>query len=96
MGYGTAPGNKYFGRATVWIKSASGENISGAVVSGDWSGAVSESSMGSTGPDGKVMLESSNMKNGGTFTFTVGSVVKTGYTYDPALNVETTDSITVP
>jgi hypothetical protein len=96
MGYGTAPGNKYFGQATVWIKGAGGANIVGAVVSGDWSGAVSETSMGSTGSDGKVTLESSNVKNGGTFIFTVTGVLKTDYTYNPSLNVETSDSITAP
>jgi hypothetical protein len=96
MGYGTAPGSKYFGRATVWIKSASGQNISGATVSGDWSGVVSGTSMGSTGSDGKVMLESPAKKDGGTFTFTVTSVIEAGYTYNPSLNVETSDSITAP
>jgi hypothetical protein len=96
MGFRTAPGNKYFGRATVWIKSADGANISSATVSGDWSGAVSESGMGSTGADGKVTLESSNKKNGGTFTFTVTSVLKTGYTYNPSMNVETSDTIIAP
>jgi hypothetical protein len=96
MGFGTAPGNKYFGRATVWIKSASGENISGAVVSGDWSGSVSGTSMGTTGSDGKVMLESPAKKNGGTFTFTVTAVSKIGYTYNPSLNVETSDTIEAP
>jgi hypothetical protein len=96
MGFGTAPGSKYFGRATVWIKSTSGENISGATVSGDWSGAVSGSSMGSTGADGKVTLESSTVKNGGTFTFTVTGVLKTDYTYNPSLNVEDSDTIIAP
>jgi hypothetical protein len=96
MGFGTAPGNKYFGRATVWIKSADGTNISGAVVSGDWSGTVSESSMGSTGADGKVTLESGNKKDGGTFTFTVTGVLKTDYTYNPSLNVEDSDTIIAP
>jgi hypothetical protein len=96
MGYGTAPGGKYFGRATVWIKTEDGANVSGAVVTGDWSGAVSETSMGSTGSDGKVTLESSTVKNGGTFTFTVTDVSKSGYVYNPALNVETSDSITAP
>jgi hypothetical protein len=89
-------GVNYFGQATVWIKGAGGANISGAVVSGDWSGAVSGSSSGNTGSDGKVMLESPAKKNGGTFTFTVTSVVNTGYTYNPSLNVETSDSITAP
>jgi hypothetical protein len=89
-------GKNYFGQATVWIKGVDGTNISGAVVSGDWSGAVSGSSMGNTGSDGKVMYESASKKNGGTFTFTVTSVVKTGYTYNPSLNVEDSDTIIAP
>jgi hypothetical protein len=89
-------GVNYYGQATVWIKSADEANISGAVVSGDWSGAVSGTSMGNTGSDGKVMLESPGKKNGGTFTFTVTNVTKLGYSYNPSLNVETSDSITAP
>jgi hypothetical protein len=96
MGFGTAPGNKYYGQATVWVRSVEGANISGAIVSGDWSGAVSGTSMGTTGSDGKVMLESPNKKNGGTFTFTVTNVTKLGYVYNSGLNVETSDSITAP
>jgi hypothetical protein len=96
MGYGTAPGNKYFGQATVWIKTVDGANVEGAIVTGDWSGVVSGTSMGSTGSDGKVTLESPNVKNGGTFTFTVTNVTKGGYTYNPTLNVETSDWITAP
>jgi len=84
-------GNKYYGQATVWINGAGG-----AVVSGNWSGSVSGTSMGTTGTDGRVMLESPDIKDGGTFTFTVTSVVNTGYTYNPGLNVETFDSITAP
>jgi hypothetical protein len=87
---------KYFGQATVWIRTVSGENVSGAVVGGDWSGDVSGTSMGSTASDGKVMLESADKKNGGTFTFTVTSVVKTGYTYNSSLNVEDSDTIIAP
>jgi hypothetical protein len=71
-------------------------DIEGATVYGDWSGSTTESQSGDTGPDGKVTLESSKVKNGGTFTFTVTNVVASGYTYNPALNVETSDSITAP
>jgi hypothetical protein len=42
------------------------------------------------------MFESPGNKKGGTFTFTVTGVVKTGYTYTPGMNVETWDSITLP
>jgi hypothetical protein len=96
MGFGTQPGSKYFGRATVWIKTEDGANVSGAMVTGDWSGAVTGTNMGSTGADGKVTLESSTVKNGGTFTFTVTDVSKADYTYNPALNVETSDTIVAP
>lgn len=89
-------GNTYFGQATVWIKGADGANISGAVVSGDWSGAVSGSSSGNTGIDGKVVLESAGKNFGGTFTFTVTNVTKLDYTYNSGLNVETSDFIAAP
>jgi hypothetical protein len=43
-----------------------------------------------------VLIESAAKKNGGTFTFTVSNVVKSGCVYNAALNVETSDSITAP
>jgi hypothetical protein len=89
-------GQNYFGQATVWIKGVGGANISGAIVSGDWSGAVSGTSMGNTGSDGKVMLESPGKKKGGTFTVTVTDVTKLGYVYNSSLNVEDSDTIIAP
>jgi hypothetical protein len=95
MGYRQA-GQTYYGQATVWIRSEDGANISGAIVSATWSGSVSGTSMGTTGSDGKVMLESPGVKKGGTFKFTVTNVTKLGYVYNSSLNVETEDSITAP
>ena len=92
MSLGTAGANR-FGIATVWIKDASGNDVSGATVSGDWTGLVSNPSSGITGADGKVTLESSKTKSSGTFTFCVTGVTATGLTYDDTLNVETCDSI---
>jgi photosystem II stability/assembly factor-like uncharacterized protein/Tfp pilus assembly protein PilX len=89
-------GPRYYGQATVWIKDDGGADVSGALVTGDWSGAVSEMAMGTTGGDGTVFFESSDVNGGGTYTFTVTDVTKSGYLYNPALNVETSDSITVP
>jgi hypothetical protein len=89
-------GKNYSGLATVWIKNDLGANVEGATVSGVWSGAVDNTSTGVTEQDGKVILRSSNKKDGGTFTFTVTDVVAPGYTYNEALNVETSDSITAP
>ena len=86
-------------RATVTIVDASG-NVEGATVDGTWSVATSDTDSGVTGSDGKVTLESDELKNasGKTFTFTVTDVVKSGWTYnsEDEDNVETTDSITVP
>ncbi|UCH33057.1 MAG: subtilisin, partial [Armatimonadota bacterium] len=71
----------------------------GATVSGHWSGATSDSDVGLTDAAGQVTLESNKVKaatSGTTFTFTVDTVALAGRTYDPASNVETSDSITVP
>ncbi|MBN1900502.1 M23 family metallopeptidase [Candidatus Sumerlaeota bacterium] len=91
-----ASGPNYFGIAAIWIKNDSGADVSGAKVTGEWSGAVSGTSSGITGADGKVALQSSKKKNGGTFTFCVTNVEAAGYIYDSNMNVETCDSITAP
>ncbi|MCK5711629.1 MAG: PKD domain-containing protein, partial [Hyphomicrobiaceae bacterium] len=63
-------------RATVTIVDASG-NVEGATVYGTWSVATSDTDSGVTESDGKVTLESDELKNasGKTFTFTVTDVV---------------------
>ncbi|MCP5107777.1 MAG: metallophosphoesterase family protein [bacterium] len=88
-------GPNYNGIAVVWIKDTNGANVSGATVYGTWSGSVSGSANGVTGTDGTISFKSPKKKNGGTFTFTVTDVVKSGYTYNDSLNVETSDSITI-
>lgn len=89
-------GSNYSGIATVWIMDDTGANVDEAAVYGTWSGATSESQSGLTNSSGKVTFKSSKVQGGGTFTFTVTGVVKTGYVYNPDLNVETSDSITAP
>lgn len=89
-------GKNYYAQATVWIRNNSGANVAAATVYGNWSGAVSGPVNGITGTDGKVMLRSPNSRSGGTFTFTVTNVTSSGYTYNPSLNLETSDSIAVP
>ncbi|UCH33742.1 MAG: S8 family serine peptidase [Armatimonadota bacterium] len=86
-------------RATVTVADAGGNPVAGATVSGHWSGATSDSDVGLTDAAGQVTLESNKVKaatSGTTFTFTVDTVALAGRTYDPASNVETSDSITVP
>lgn len=84
--------------ATVAVVDTNGVPVASAAVSGSWSGAVGGTSTGTTGADGKVTLSSAGIKNaaGKTFSFTVTGIAKGGWTYDPAANVETGDSITAP
>jgi hypothetical protein len=47
-----------------------------------------------TNTNGDATISITKRQNG-TYTFTVTNVTKTGWTYDPAANVERSDSITV-
>jgi hypothetical protein len=79
----------------VTIKDTDGNLVDGATVSAAWSGDYSGSASGVTGSNGTVSFQSGNVrKANAAFTFTVNNVAKTGYTYDSALNKETSDSIT--
>ncbi len=85
--------------ATITIVDASGTPLAGATVSGRWSGATSDSDTGITGSSGQVTVQSDSVRrprSGTTFTFTVYNVTLSGWVYDSAANVETSDSITVP
>lgn len=80
--------------ATVTLMDVDGFPVSGATVTGSWSGATSEVVTGTTAADGSVVLESSTVRNGGTYVFTVDDVVLSGVVYDASLNIESSDSIT--
>jgi serine protease len=85
--------------ATITIMYTGGDAVQGATVSGFWSGATSDIDSGITDSFGKVTISSDEVKNasgGTTFTFTVDNVAKPGWTYDPAANIVTSKSITVP
>ncbi|MDI6889275.1 MAG: S8 family serine peptidase [Methanocellales archaeon] len=82
--------------ATVKIVDASGNPVEGATVSGHWSSLTTDSDSGVTDANGQVSLNSDRVKNAkGTFTLTVDDVILSGWVYDSAANVETSDSITV-
>lgn len=95
----TAGRNKFTkALATITIVDASGNPVEGATVYGSWSDATTDTDSGVTDSEGKVTLVSDEVKNppsGTTFTFTVDDVVKSGWTYDPSGNKETSDSIIV-
>ena len=86
--------------ATVTIVEENEAPVEGAIVSGHWSGATTDTDSGLTNENGIAILKSDKVKKHKnkkiTFTFTVENVSKDGWTYDSNANVETSDSITVP
>jgi hypothetical protein len=93
----TAGGSRTEARATVRILDDAGSVVSGASVSGQWSGLTSDSDTGTTDGSGNVTLASNKVRNAnGTYTFTVTGVTIAGKTYNAALNQETSDSVVYP
>ena len=80
--------------AAVKVLDANGLPVAGASVSGSWSGLVARSSKVTTDSAGVARFTSPSSRSRGTFRFTVNSVVRSGYSYLPASNFETTDFIT--
>ena len=93
-------GPNIFGYATavVTIVNETGIPVQDAIVSGYWSGATSDSDDSSTNNSGTVSLDSDTAKvrSGDKFTFTVGNVTHSGFTYNASANVEDQDYIIVP
>jgi hypothetical protein len=81
---------------TVTVVDQAGTPVSGATVTGTWSGAVGGTGTGVTGSDGKVVLTSPNVRGGASVTFTMTDVTHSSYTYDPAANVETSTTVNKP
>lgn len=79
--------------ASVNVKDAHGNPVAGAVVSGAWSNLTASSATATTDATGKANLRSTVATRRGTFVFTVTGITRSGYSYAPALNVETSDSI---
>ena len=73
---------------TVTVVDQAGAPVSGATVTGAWSGAVAGISIGMTGSDGKVTLVSSNSKTSTSMTFTVTNITHSSFSYDPASSVK--------
>ncbi|MBC7190276.1 S8 family serine peptidase [Candidatus Aerophobetes bacterium] len=72
-------------RCEVVVSDENGETLSGAFVSGHWSGVVEGDFSDITDEEGKAFFESEKIKNplsGTIFTFTVDKVGKQGYVFD--------------
>ncbi len=80
-------------RATINIKDTNGAVVPNATVYIQWSGSVSGTSSGVTNTSGNVVFNSGNTWGTGTYTITVTNVTHPTMTYNPSLNVETSDTI---
>jgi PKD repeat protein len=81
--------------AAVTITNLAGTPISGATVTGSWSGIVQGMSFAVTDTSGVATLTSPQSSSSGTFTFTVTGVSASGYTFSTQLSKVTSASITV-
>ena len=86
--------NKYV-RLTLTVLDANNNPVSGAVVSGTWSGLVSGNGSATTNASGQAVIDSPKTKKSGSTTFTVSSVTKSGYSYNAATSV-TTRTVAIP
>jgi PKD repeat protein len=87
-------GPNYTSTAVVTIRDTGSSPVADATVYITWSGVVSGSYSGVTGADGTVSFKSDKIKNNGPFIITVDNVTHATLPYNPALNIETSDSAT--
>ena len=81
-------GKKYKARAVVNVVDAAGTAVSGASVTGSFTGAISNAGLaGTTSSAGSTTITSSSSISSGTVTFTVSNITGAGLSYDPAANV---------
>ena len=97
----TKKGKKWTITAEVTILDDSDNPVKDAEVFGTWSGSVNRDVSAVTYSKGKKKISKakfrlSGIRQGGTFTFTVNDVTKSGMIYEDALNVETLDTIVIP
>ena len=90
----TIAGKNYKSNATITIWDTGSNPVANATVFITWSGVVSGSTSGVTDSNGTVTFVSSKVKSNGPFTITVDNVTHSSLTYNPALNIETTDTAT--
>ena len=85
-----------YATATITVVDSDGNFVSGAEVSGAWSGLANNSRVDTTNEYGQVTFNSNEVKNtNGIFTFTVTDIIEEGLLYNSVDNEETSDSVTV-
>ncbi|MBI3009892.1 MAG: cellulase family glycosylhydrolase [Candidatus Omnitrophica bacterium] len=83
------------GLAQVAVVDGRGQPIGNVKVFTRWSGAASDTDIGTTGSTGVTGIIRSNETRAaaGYFRLTVEKLTKSGYTHDPSYNMETSDQI---
>jgi beta-glucanase (GH16 family) len=80
--------------ARVTVLDGAGRPVSGASVTGAWSGAITGGdTRRDTGGDGVATFYSARSKNSGPVSFCVSGVTRTGLSYAPTANTETCDGV---
>jgi hypothetical protein len=95
-GQALSQGKNKYARATITVRNANGQPVSGAVVTGQWSGARTGTGSGTTAANGTVSIDSAKLRTGGAATFTVTAVTKAGHTYTPAQNAASSVTVNIP
>ena len=88
----TMNGNRTRGQATVTVLNASNQPVSGATVSGQFSGFYAGGASGTTNASGVAVLQSAPKKGSGTVSFCVNGISGTNITYNSGANTETCDN----
>jgi hypothetical protein len=89
-----AAGSKFKARAVVRVVDASGTPVSGATVTGNFTGSINNSGLsGVTTASGDATITSTSSIKNGTVTFTVTNITGSNMTYDSAANVVTSATI---
>ncbi len=89
-----ASGNKYKARAVVNAVDSSNVAVSGATITGDFTGAISNANLsGSTTSAGNATITSTSAISRGTVTFTVKNISGAGLSYASLANVVSSASI---
>ncbi len=83
-------GSKFKSRAVVRVVDASNAPVSGATVTGNFTGSINNSGLsGVTDANGDATITSTSSIKNGTVTFTVTNITGSNMTYDSAANVVT-------
>jgi hypothetical protein len=86
------PGGTWSTTVTISVVNASGSPVSGASVSGAWTGAYSGAGLCTTDSAGRCSVQSGQVPKGGggnsTMTWTVTNVTHASLTYDSAANTD--------